>query len=91
MTDRFGLPGVLILDVSPRSTAAAAGLRPTRRTAYGELIPGDLVVAIDDAPIDSTEDFLLAFEKYKIGDRATLTVIRGRKRTKIEVELEATD
>jgi S1-C subfamily serine protease len=91
LAERLELPGVLILDVAPRSTAAAAGLRPTRRTAYGQLILGDIVVAIDDTAINSPNDLLLAFEQYKIGDRATLTVIRGRQKTKIEVELEATD
>jgi S1-C subfamily serine protease len=90
VTERFNLPGVLILDVTPRSTAAQAGLRPTRRTQYGEFVPGDIITAIDHTSVNSTYDLLLAFEKYKVGDRATLTVIREGRKTKIQVELEAT-
>lgn len=91
IAERFDLPGVLILDVAPRSTAAAAGLRPTRRTVDGQIVLGDIIIALDETPIKSTNDLLLAFEKYKVGDRVTLTVIRERQERQIEVELEPTD
>jgi S1-C subfamily serine protease len=91
LAERFGLPGVLILEVSPRSKAAAAGLRPTRRTPFGEILLGDIIVAIDDTPIAGTNDLLLALENYEVGNRVTLTLIRDRQKIKSEVELEATD
>ncbi len=86
---QYDIPGVLVLDVEPGSSAARAGLRPTRRTAFGQVIPGDIITAIDDTPIKTTNDLLLAFEKYKVGDRVTLTVIRNGKKVKVPVVLEA--
>jgi S1-C subfamily serine protease len=91
VSKRFGLPGVLILEVGPRSTAEAAGLRATRRTRFGDIVLGDIIVAIDDIPVHSSNDFLLAFEKYKVSDRVTLTVIRDGKRIEVPVDLEATE
>lgn len=91
VTQRAELPGVLILDVDRRSTAAAAGLKNTYRDGYGQMVLGDIIVQIDDIPIQSTKDLLLAFEKYRVGDEVTLTVIRGNKKEKVTVELESAD
>ena len=35
---RMGVPGVLVLEVPPGSPAAAAGIRPTHRDIFGDLI-----------------------------------------------------
>jgi len=88
ITKQYEIPGVLILDVEPDSSAAQAGLRPTRRAATGQVIPGDIITAIDDTPIQTTNELLLAFEKYKVGDKVTLTVIRNGKKEKVPVVLE---
>jgi S1-C subfamily serine protease len=91
LTKQLGMRGVLILDVAPRSSAAEVGLRPTRRTAFGEIVLGDIIVAVEDTPVSSAKDLLLAFEEHKVGDRVTLSVVRDRQKVEIEVELEATD
>jgi S1-C subfamily serine protease len=91
ITERADLPGVLILDVERRSTAAAAGLQNTYRDAYGQLVLGDIITQIDDMAIKSTKDLLLAFEKYSVGDEVTLTVIRGKTKIEVRVELESAD
>ena len=88
ITKQYEIPGVLILDVEPDSSAAQAGLRPTRRAATGQVIPGDIITSIDDTPIQTTNELLLAFEKYKVGDKVTLTVIRNGKKEKVPVVLE---
>ncbi len=89
ITRQYEIPGVLILDVEPDSSAAQAGLRPTRRAATGQVIPGDVITAIDDTRVRTTNELLLAFEKYKVGDKVTLTVIRNGKKEKVPVVLEA--
>lgn len=89
ITKQYKIPGVLILDVDPDSSAAKAGLRPTRRTPTGQVIPGDVITAIDAIPIQTTNELLLAFEKYKVGDSVTLTVIRDGEKVKVPAVLEA--
>lgn len=90
LAKRLGIEGVLILDVASSSKASEAGLRPTRRTRYGEVILGD-VVAIGETTVTSTNDLLLALEDYEVGDRVSLVVIRDQQRATIDVELEATE
>ena len=91
VSERFDLPGLLILDVKRRSNAAAAGLQPTRRTQLGEILLGDIIVGIDGAAIKTNADLQLALEDYQVGDRVTLKVFRNGQESEIEVELENTD
>lgn len=67
MRDAVGLPeadGALIADVANDSAAAAAGL-----------VRGDLIIEIDDQPVRSAEDLLLALRRS--GSQIALTVIHG--------------
>lgn len=89
LAERLGVSGVLILEVEHNSTAAQAGLRPTRRDAQGKVTRGDIIVQVDGAPIHSTNDLLEVFERHRAGDQVTLTVIRDGKEEKMPVRLEA--
>lgn len=92
MSKRFKLPpGVLILDMPERGNAEQAGLRPTRRTRFGDIVLGDIVVAVDDMPVASTADLTLIFENYESGDVVDLTVIRQGAELVLPVELETLD
>lgn len=91
IAQRFGLPGLLVLDVAPRSKAAEAGFRPTRRSPFGEIVLGDIITHCDGQEIASKQALLLAMEKHKVGDRVKLKIIRDGQPSEIEVELEPTD
>jgi S1-C subfamily serine protease len=91
LTEQLGLKGVLVMSVDPGSTAERAGLRPTRRDREGRITLGDLIVAVNGAKTPTTNDLLSAFEQHKVGDTVTLTVIRDKQETPIEVQLEATE
>lgn len=91
LAKRIGIDGILVLDVAPSSRAEAAGLRPTRRTRAGEIILGDIIIGLNGDEISSTNELLLAFENYRVGDTVTLSVIRDRKPMTLRVELEATN
>jgi S1-C subfamily serine protease len=82
---RFGVKGALILDVAENSPEEQLGIRPTRRDRYGRLILGDIIVAVNDEPIISNNDLILALEQYKPGDKVKLTL--QREEEKLEVEL----
>ncbi len=74
-----GLPvraGALVLEVVPRSPAAAAGLRG-----------GDVIVAFDGEPIRSWEDLLVAVSTRTPGEGVRLRVVRGSRTLEVRVVL----
>ena len=87
---RWGVPGVVILQVEPNSPAAAAGLRETRPTERG-IIPGDIIQKIDDTAVNTTEELYAALEDYKPGDIVTLHVYRDGKSSQVKVKLEGAE
>jgi S1-C subfamily serine protease len=85
----FGLKqGLLILDVKTESGAAQAGLRPTRRNADNEIVPGDVVLAIDNQAVRSRADVERLIGKRKAGDTVTLRVQRGDEVSDVQVTLD---
>jgi S1-C subfamily serine protease len=83
--------GALIVNVSPQSPAAKAGLQPTRRTRSGRIRLGDIVVAIDDKPVEKANDLFDVLEKYKIGDEVTLTILRDDEQKQVKATLGSAD
>jgi S1-C subfamily serine protease len=86
---RLDLPGVLIIQVEPQSGAAAAGLRGTRRDRRGRLILGDVIVAVAADSVNTADDLLNALEKHRVGDTVEIDIIRGDKRQRVPVRLQA--
>lgn len=87
--DILPLKGALVIDVTPGSGAQNAGIEPTRRNYYGEIVWGDLIVAFQDQKITSNDDLFLALEKYQPGTEVELEIIRKGERFKITVTLDA--
>jgi S1-C subfamily serine protease len=83
--------GALVLDVSRNSPAERAGLQPTRRTRNGRIHLGDVIVAINDKPVEKANDFFDILESYKIGDTVTLTVLRADEEVKLKATLGSSD
>jgi S1-C subfamily serine protease len=79
VTERLGLPGVLVLRVVPGSPAEKVGIVPTQRQALtGEIVLGDLITQIDGADLRSAADLYLKLEKHQPGDTITVSVLRER-------------
>jgi S1-C subfamily serine protease len=85
--DRMELKGALVMDVAPGSGAAKGGLQPTRRSADGEIIMGDLIIEVNDVPVESNNDLLLTLEKYKPGEQIRLKVKRNKEITTLNITL----
>jgi S1-C subfamily serine protease len=87
VTERFGLPGVLVLGVSENSPAAKVGMQPTQRTPNGDVVLGDVVTQVDGKDVRKTADLLLQLEKHKAGDTMTVTVVRAGELKTLSVVL----
>ncbi len=73
--------GVAIVDVGRGTPAARAGLQPFRRGNRGEVLPGDVITAIDGEAVNDFDDMLAALERRQPGETVTLSVWRdGRTR-----------
>ena len=89
LLQRAGIKGVLILRVSENGPAEKAGILPTRRDRNGRIVLGDIITGINKDPILSYSDLVLALEKYKAGDRVTVSFLRDDKAGQVEIQLEA--
>jgi S1-C subfamily serine protease len=89
LTGIMDITGVVILNVSPGSAAAAAGLKGAKMSRDGSITPGDIIVALDDRPIDSVEELLARLDKYNVGDTVRVTVMRKDNEITVPVTLQA--
>ncbi|MDI6693201.1 MAG: trypsin-like peptidase domain-containing protein [Anaerosomatales bacterium] len=78
---RFELPvtaGAYVQSVVSGSPAATAGIQP-----------GDIIVRIGNAKIESVEDVFAAVRSHKVGEQVEVEVVRGRKRLTLKATLAA--
>ena len=83
---RLGIEGVLILHVEKGGPADSAGIRPTVQSR-GEIILGDVIVALDGNKIRSYDDLRDVLEKYQPGQQVAVTVTRDGEVREIPVLL----
>ncbi len=80
--------GVYVREVTPGSPADKAGLVGAEN---GEIVPkgGDLIIKIDDQPVNNFADFMGYLLTYKKpGDQVTILVIRAAETLEFELILE---
>ena len=66
--------GVVVLEVIPGSSAAEAGLKPL-----------DVIVAIDNKPVETMAGLRKILYKYRLGDRASLRIIRNGQEMDVDI------
>ncbi len=89
MARRWGINGVIIGKVGRGGSADRAGLRGVRETVTGRIELGDVIVGVEGKPVETMDDLMDAMEKYKVGDRVKVDVMRGNKRQTVDVTLQA--
>jgi serine protease Do len=66
--------GVLIEDVIPQSPAQSSGL-----------MPGDIILSIDQKPVQNVRQLALSLYSYDVGENAKLAIQRGQQTISFEV------
>jgi S1-C subfamily serine protease len=89
LSERLNMEGVFVLRVDPKGPAAAAGLRAARVERGNVIVPGDVIVAVGDKPVDSVAKLQARLDDFNPGDRVRLGVVRGGKRITVEATLAA--
>jgi hypothetical protein len=96
LVERLELPvneGVYVTAVMPDSPAEEAGIIPSEvnlrfdgdPNAEGEI--GDVIVAVNEAPVASVSDLLTEINRHRPGDEITLTIVRDGNEMEIPVTL----
>jgi len=91
----LGLPvtaGALVQTVDKGSPADRAGLRggdisATLENGQPVVLGGDIIVAVDGTPVQTSDELESAIDRAKPGDRMTLSVIDGQVRRDVAVTL----
>lgn len=85
---QLDLEGVLILRVTPGSAAEAAGLRGTRLQRGGNLIPGDVILALGERPVTTVNELLGRLDDFRIGDQTSLKLWRNGEQIEVSLTLQ---
>jgi S1-C subfamily serine protease len=85
-----GISGVLVLQVEAGSAADRAGLEGIRGTTDGGVVPGDVIIAVDDRPVERAGQLIDVLERYSVGDRVELTIHRNGAIQRLPVVLGRT-
>jgi S1-C subfamily serine protease len=59
-----------------------------QRTRGGDIVVGDLIVAIDGKTVSSPANMLSMLDEHEIGDQVNLTVLREGKRLAVPIQLQ---
>ncbi len=80
--------GVLVLDVDSRGAAAGAGMLPTHYDRQGNVVLGDIIVAIDGRSVKNSDDLYKILESYNVGDEVRVEVLRGGQKRILTARLQ---
>lgn len=89
LLDRAGMAGAMVLDVAPGSDAARAGIRPARSAPGRRIAMGDVIVALDGAPVRGAEDLVWLLDTRQPGETVTVTRLADRKTRDVALRLTA--
>jgi S1-C subfamily serine protease len=81
----------VVREVQPGSPAERAGLVGLRVERTGRPRLGDVITAVDGAPVDDVNDLLRALDTRAVGDAVVLAVSRDGAAREVQVTLAAVD
>ncbi len=87
---RVGVQGVIVRQVSRGGPADRAGIVGLQQSRRGVTL-GDVIVAVNDQPVSSLQDLVLAFEDIGVGGEARLMLERSRQQRVATLRLVAVE
>lgn len=84
---RWGLEGVIVLDVLEGGNPARAGMRGLAETPQG-IVLGDVITAIDGIAVRNEDDLLTVLENHQAGDVVRITTQRNQQQLNFDIELQ---
>ncbi|CDZ76391.1 Putative serine protease HtrA [Legionella massiliensis] len=78
--------GILIADVLPNTPAAQAHLRGTHRDAWGRIVLGDIIVALNGHAVRNYDVLYNMLTEISVGDQVTVTIVRGNKQMDMQMK-----
>ncbi len=84
---QYDIKGVPLLRVTPHFPAARAGMIGIRRNGRGDLVFGDIIIAIDNKVVTDNDSLLSILEDHKPGDTVTVTTERDNRKQQFKVTL----
>ncbi|KTC78978.1 S1C family serine protease [Legionella cherrii] len=77
--------GILIADIIPNTPAAKAHLRATHRDAWGRIVLGDIIVALNGHAVPNYDVLYNMLTEIKVGEQVTVTIQRGNKQMDVKM------
>jgi S1-C subfamily serine protease len=88
LAQKMGVRGVIIMDIQPGSAADRAGLGGVKKDPAGRFVLGDVIVAIEGAPISAQVDLFKALDRHKVGDTVKVRIKQGAAEREVDVTLQ---
>jgi S1-C subfamily serine protease len=93
ITRQLNVPGVVVLQVDPGSTAEAAGLQGVKvsrdEMLRTRIFPGDIIQSVNGRPVASVGELRARFDDHSVGEKVKLKVWREGKSRDVSVKLQA--
>jgi S1-C subfamily serine protease len=83
---RARLSGVAVISVEPDSPAAKAGLKGMVQTPDGIRL-GDVIVGVGNEKVEDYDDLYNALDRYKVGDKVDVKLLRDGKPVTLSIAL----
>ncbi|MCH9045628.1 MAG: trypsin-like peptidase domain-containing protein [SAR324 cluster bacterium] len=83
----LGITGAIVMNTVPGNGAHRAGIIGVQREPDGRIVIGDVIVRIDDFPVNDSDDLLNALEHYNPGDVVSVKTVRKGEEKTFQVRL----
>ena len=80
--------GIVVGGVQRGGPAEAAGIRGMKQDNWGRIYLGDVITKIDGKEVNSFDDIYHILEKYKIGQKVSVTYMRKGKNKTVSLRLK---
>src|SRR3989454_7330496 len=84
--------GLMVVDAYDDSPASRAGLRGATqeiRIGYRRLpVGGDVILQFQGKPVNSVQELATEIDRYKPGDKVTVTILRNNRKMDVPITLE---